>query len=62
MKSTGAVRPRLRASRTMESMLGMRTPFWRAMALDFWIVGPSVRGSVKGIPSSMMSRRIQMLD
>jgi hypothetical protein len=31
------------------------TPFLRAMVLDFWMVGPSAMGSVKGRPSSIMS-------
>lgn len=30
-------------------------PFFRAMVLDFWMVGPSAMGSVKGRPSSIMS-------
>lgn len=29
----------------------------RRTVFDFWMVGPSAMGSVKGIPSSMMSGR-----
>lgn len=30
-------------------------PFFKAMVLDFWMVGPSAMGSVKGRPSSIKS-------
>lgn len=33
----------------------MVTAFCMARLLEFWIVGPSARGSVNGIPSSMIS-------
>jgi hypothetical protein len=31
------------------------TPFSRAFRFDFWMVGPSAMGSVKGRPSSIIS-------
>jgi hypothetical protein len=57
MKRTGIFRPRLRACRTVSRVEVTVTPFFRAMVFDFWMVGPSAIGSVKGRPSSMMSER-----
>lgn len=51
----GTVIPEARASRTSFNTVGVLTPLARATLLADWIVGPSAIGSVKGMPSSMIS-------
>ena len=55
MNSTGALKPRRLAFRTVSSVDSTVMPFFSACVFDFCIVGPSAIGSVKGRPSSMRS-------
>ena len=44
-----------RTDSTRSKQSSIVTPFWSAMLVDSCITGPSAKGSLKGIPSSIMS-------